>query len=188
MLRSEAIIDRARVIPSYTHPEERQLLCDLAGEIAAGGHIVEIGCLYGGMTAVLALANPSARITCIDDFSWNPRNLALGADALLERLRALGAANLPAIVTGDSQRIGKSWTEPIDLLWIDGGHNYECVSADLANFGPHARVIALHDFANPYWAVHVMRAVAEFLRGRKGWALTAVAHYTVVLRKEGANE
>lgn len=59
-------------IPSWTSTIEREKLAELSAEVPPTGTIVEIGCLYGGSTAVLALSNPSALVRSIDNFSWTP--------------------------------------------------------------------------------------------------------------------
>ena len=63
---------RASPVYSIATEEERGCLAQLAREVPDQGLIVEIGCLYGGVTAVLALSNPSAAVIAIDDFSWHP--------------------------------------------------------------------------------------------------------------------
>lgn len=155
--------------PSWTSEAEREEMIRLAQGVKAGGRIVEIGGLYGGMTAVLALANPEARVTVVDEFSWSPLEDRPKASAaqLLENVKRAGVTNVD-VVTGDSRRIGKTWKDAIDLLWIDGGHSYEFVKSDLDKFGKHAGVIALHDYDNPFWE-SIRRAVEDYLKDHPEW-------------------
>lgn len=46
-------------------------------------------------------------------------------------------------IWADSRKL--KWSEPIDLLFIDGDHSYGGASSDLERFGPLAQVIAMHD-------------------------------------------
>lgn len=167
-------------MPSWTAPKEREMLAQLAAEVPAGGLIVEIGGLYGGVTAVLAQAAPEAQVVVVDDFSWAPRGEA-SEDVLQANMARRGIMNVQ-VVAGDSTVVGPTWDKPIDLLFVDGGHSYDFVAADLRNFGPHARVVACHDFHNPFWP-DIERAVQEWLDAHPQWALDTVVHMLAVLRK-----
>ncbi|HLE91902.1 MAG TPA: hypothetical protein VI753_12190, partial [Anaerolineales bacterium] len=67
-------------------------------------------------------------------------------------------------------------------LWIDGGHSYDYVHADLENFGPHAQVIAVHDYKNPAWAT-IEKAINDFIVDHPEWAISEVVGMVAVLRK-----
>jgi len=169
-------------IPSWTTEAERECLAALAKEVKAGGLIVEIGALYGAITSLLAMNAPDAQVTTIDCFRWSPlSDYALGSAALSARLEGLGIHNV-GIMQADSREIGKTWSAPIDLLVVDGDHHYAGVKADLENFGPHAQVIAAHDYGNDGWP-GVKQAVDEFLSGHPGWRQERVANMLAVLRR-----
>lgn len=178
----QAVIDAAVVRP-LSEINERECLARLAAEVPAGGSIVEIGCLYGGTTGVLALANRGAKVTAIDDFSWHPEDdIPTSAKLLIENMQLIGATNVN-VLEGDSLKIGEAWTYPIDLLFVDGGHTFEIASADLENFGRHAQVIAVHDYENTYWS-GVKQAVTHFLEVHQEFELTEVVHWVAVLRRK----
>lgn len=169
-------------VPSWTSVEERETLARLAEQAPEGCHIVEIGALYGGMTAVMGIANPTARITVIDDFSWSPiPERPAGKAELLRNVTALGVTNV-TVLDADSREIGRTWNQPIELLWIDGGHSYEFVHADLVNFAPWAQVVALHDYDNPFWP-SIRQAVEDYLRDNPGWEIREVVEMVVVLQR-----
>lgn len=171
-------------VPSWTSPAERQELASLASEVPAGGSIVEIGALYGGMTIVMAHANRNTNITVVDNFSWSP--ITNRPASLAEITRNLEAFDVYAqVIEGDSRVIGKAWVASIDLLWIDGGHSYEYVRADLENFGPHAQVIALHDWDNPAWP-DIRRAVEDYISHHPEWEVSHNVEMVVVLRRKAA--
>ncbi len=182
MLNIDEIFERTKEIPSWTSEEERKLLVELAAAVPAGGRIVEIGSLYGGTTAVLALANPEAKITAVDNFSWHPiAGRTASKEALEEVLKTIGAGNVK-VMAGDSREIGPGWSKPIDFLWIDGGHSYEYVFADLTNFGHHTQVIALHDYGNPAWE-SIRKAVEDYIFVNPHWAVDRVVGMAAVLRR-----
>lgn len=170
-------------IPSWTEMNERELLAELSEQTPDGGLILEIGCLYGGTTAVLALSNPKAHVISIDNFSWTPPKYPQVSLALTEKnLKEAGVKN-SMLVQADSREIAKLWESSIDLLWIDGGHSYEYVFSDLVNFAPYAQVVALHDYGNPAWK-SIKQAVDDFLRSHEDFYLDKVVGMIVVLRRK----
>ena len=175
-------VEIARVVRPLTDINERECVAKLAAAVPLGGLIVEIGSLYGGMTAVLGLARPEAKIISIDDYSWHPADdVPTSKELLLANMKSVGVKNVTAR-EGDSRAIGKTWKRKIDLLWIDGGHSYDYVHADLENFGPHAQVIAVHDYKNPAWAT-IEKAINDFIVDHPEWAISEVVGMVAVLRK-----
>ena len=179
----DEIIEKASQIPSWVERSEMEVLAGMV--VPIDGLIVEIGALYGGATAVLALANPKARVVTIDEFSWTPPNHSKAGKAVLRaNLDKLGIENVE-IIEGDSRIVGIGWTEPIDLLFVDGGHDFQYVFTDLINFGPHASVIAVHDYNNPRSAASVNRAVDGFILAYPVWEIVKVVDTMAILgRKE----
>lgn len=170
-------------VPSWTSPAERMELARLAEDTPEGGCIVEIGALYGGMTIVMGQANQLARITSIDNFSWTPPGYDARPACKAEMERNLAAFGVQAeIIEGDSREIGRTWNRPIDLLLIDGGHSYEFVFTDLVNFGPHAQVIACHDWDNPFWPT-IRQAVEDWLQEQRDWEIDHTVETVVVLKR-----
>ena len=174
-------VENARALWPLTDINERECMAKLAADVSPGGLIVEIGSLYGGMTAVLGLARPEAKIVSIDDYSWHPAGYLLTSKKLLlANMKKVGVTNVTAR-EGDSREIGKTWKRKIDLLWIDGGHSYDYVHADLENFGPHAQVIAVHDYKNPAWAT-IEKAINDFIVDHPEWVISEVVGMVAVLR------
>lgn len=175
-------VETARVVRPLTEINERECVARLAAEVPPGGSIVEIGPLYGGMTAVLGLASPDADIVSIDDFGWHPADdVPTSKKLLLANMKLVGVKNVK-VKEGDSRKIGKTWKSPIDLLWIDGGHSFDYVYQDICNFGVHANVIALHDWDNPAWP-DIRQAVEKFIADHVEWSIAEIVGMVVVLRK-----
>ena len=169
-------------IYSITTEAERDCLARLAREVKPHGTILEVGTLYGGVTEVLAKNAPAAEVVTIDNFSWHPETLpANTAASVMASLHSVGVKNF-RIIEDDSREVGKRWNDPIDLLWIDGGHSYEFVYSDLYNFGRHAEVIALHDYNNPIW-LSVRKAIEAFIAKDRIWQIAEVVDMVCVLRK-----
>jgi hypothetical protein len=178
-------VDKAQVVRPLTEINERECLARLAEEVKPDGLIVEIGALYGGMTAVMALANKKAHVITIDDFSWHPADdVPTSAALLMENMAKVGVKNVE-VIEGDSRVIGVTWGEPIDLIFIDGGHSFDWVYPDLCNFAPHAQVVALHDYGNPFWKT-IKQAVDKFLGDHPEWMLAQVVGTVAVLRRSDA--
>jgi precorrin-6B methylase 2 len=178
-------VEKASSIPTLTDVNERELLSQLAKEVPPTSIILEIGCLYGGVTAVLALSNPNAVVYCIDNFSWHPEGFPpTGKKVLLENMQFVGVHNV-SVIEGTSQQAGRLWQTNISLLWIDGGHDFKTVYHDLVTFGHYANVIALHDYDNPAWK-DIRQAVETFLSKpeNSNWYLDQVVGMVAVLRKK----
>lgn len=183
------VIKKAEVLRPLTEIDERECLARLAMEVKprSEGHnkrptIVEIGCLYGGTTAVLALANPDADVICIDTFEWHPEDdVPTSEELLYSNMEKVGVKNV-TVITGDSRVVWKTWREKIDLLFIDGGHSFEWVYSDLSHFAPFSQVIALHDYGNPFWR-SIRQAVDQHLKENPNWRLAEVVGTVAVLRR-----
>jgi SAM-dependent methyltransferase len=147
--REWPIIDK---IEGFLVPGQEWWLYNTACDLRDGAVIVEIGSFKGRSTACLALGclETSKRVYAIDTFNGNDvdfeaRNYFDQFQFNLERLR-LSAYVYPLV--GWSTEIGKQWTEPIDLLFIDGSHQYDDVLADFESFYPHLKpggIVAFHD-------------------------------------------
>lgn len=169
-------------IPTWTSEAERELLSSLAEQVPQSGTILEIGCLYGGATAILALSNPNVQIYSMDDFSWTPEGYPAASQELFQdNMRTLGINNVTSI-KGDSRELWSDWKKHIDLLWIDGGHSFEFVYSDLLHFSKFADVIALHDYKNPFWDT-IEKAIEVFLKSNDKFYLDQTVDMIAVLRK-----
>lgn len=113
---------------------------------------LEIGSLYGGSAERLAQAMPAgSRMVCVDlgYEALKPEWKTL--PALLHRLSSLRERDV-TLVLGSSQdaKVHEAVTAlaPFDLVFIDGGHNYDAVSSDWQMYGPLGRIVAFHDLAS----------------------------------------
>jgi precorrin-6B methylase 2 len=176
-------VKKASKVPTLTSIEERELLSKLAQEVKPGGLIVEIGALYGGVTAVLALSAPEAQVITIDNFSWHPDGFPETSPKLLLENMAIVDVHNVKVIHATSQEASLNWNKHVDLLWIDGGHDFKTVYFDLYTYGQFANVIALHDYGNPAWS-GVQRAINIFLSRDKGWYFDKSVELVAVLRRK----
>lgn len=170
-------------ILSWTTQEEKNALEKLAKEVKPGGHILEIGALYGGTTVILAKSSPQSRITSIDEFSWTPEGYPTPSkEKMLADLKAEGVFNVD-VIDQASEIVAPQWDKDVDLLFVDGGHSYQYIYGDLMNFAAYAQVVACHDYGNPLWE-SVTQAIDDFIFTHSEWYLAEVAGTVAVLRRK----
>lgn len=141
---------------------EGMRLARLAADVPEGGVIVEIGSFRGRSAAFMASGlqqsgKKDVKIYCVD--IWLEESHMQAADRGLKELGLRGYAEL---IRGNSLEVAKTWKKPIDLLFIDGAHDYASVKQDFIAWFPHLKkgnVIMFHDYQN-HWP-GVVRFVEE---------------------------
>lgn len=141
--------------------DEGLLLARLARAVPADGTIVEIGC-YGGLSTAYLLEGSrrnGARVHSIDPFDadldtqqQDRTNLIPGGRKpsraeVGQRLRSFGHDRFE-LIQGFSHDVVRTWDGPIDLLWIDGNHEYQAVKRDYEQWSPFVKLggfLAFHD-------------------------------------------
>lgn len=152
-------------------PVEGRRLAHLAALVPPDLAIVEIGAYLGKSTCYLAAGaalGGGAKVYAID--LWD-----LGRDKLLNRkgvyldferqAASAGLSDRIVPVKGDSVSIARIWNRPIGLLWIDGCHTFEAVTADYEAWHRHVVSdgwIAFHDYGRKKWP-GVKRCVDEIV-------------------------
>lgn len=153
-MKNEAI-KAALQIDGWLSGSEAAALYDLAHD--ATGPIVEIGSWCGRSTAVLALASMAGNyqpVYAIDSFA-PVRETASGkmspasSPALLRaNLDSAGVNGLVHIVAKPSEEAVAEIPDQIDVLFVDGAHDYESAKRDLELYLPKVRIggrVAIHD-------------------------------------------
>jgi len=108
-------------------------VCRLCNDMPnVGKVIVEIGRKFGGSTVVLA-----------SNLSYNDKvysiDTVLHEQQVKENLQKLYCRNQIKLLTGKSQDIGKEWSKPIDLIFIDGDHSFNGTKGDIEVWLPHVK-------------------------------------------------
>lgn len=100
--------------------------------------VVEVGCLHGRSSFALATACPGM-VYCIDPWSddgWNSWKGSIG-----DRFPNVIGIREP------SPEAGSRVPDPVDMVFIDGAHDYDSVVADISYWKPRAKVLLCgHDY------------------------------------------
>lgn len=123
----------AEPIPGWLTRDQAHDLFAAAAEVPAGGLVVEIGSHHGRSAVVLAAALPTgARLVAVDPFPEDWRYGSAGTElrfrANTERAGVAGAIDLRV---GTSGEVRAAWSEPLDLVYVDGKHDFWTVRDDL---------------------------------------------------------
>lgn len=134
--------------------------------------VIEVGAWTGAMT--LVLSGGTDRVYCVDHWHGTPGDntetyiaRAGGPAVVFETFcRNMGDLLMTRVIpiVGESRHIAKIWPAhaKADLIYIDAGHGYADVSADIAAWRKHVRpggTLAGHDYSPQFPGV--MRAVDE---------------------------
>lgn len=155
----------------YLYHEEVDELQRLATTLPEGAHIVNIGAGNGTSGLAFMEARPDLRVTTIDiQLESSPFGCLAGEEAVFRSAGFWGDPRHQQIC-GDSKQIGRDWDQgPVDLVFVDGGHQYHEAKGDLDVWRPHIKpggLLVVHDYekglANKHWP-GVDRAVGEYMQ------------------------
>jgi predicted O-methyltransferase YrrM len=118
---------------------------------------VEIGSARGKSACFVGMAlkeNGGGQLYAIDPHArtnWNDSESVDTYHAMRDNLERLGLNQFVTIVRKSSFDALLGWSEPIDLMFIDGDHSYEGVKADWAGFKPFMKPFSLVVFHDTIW-------------------------------------
>lgn len=124
------------------------------------GKIVEVGTNVGMSTIALAqgqLERSGHPIASVDIFKHRDID---------DNLRRADVADYVDLRIGNSASIAATWSEPIDLLFLDGDHSYRGTAADIrgwSRFVAPGGMLALHDYPGHRGSTEVWRAAYDLL-------------------------
>lgn len=182
-------MERTEGIRGWCNPLQKVIL----ERLAENQVVMEIGCFEGLTTVVMA---PGAKkIICID-FFWMgdppyeedlPGRLVLGKQKpktrqVFERNIAPWREKIEIHEMYSQHAVKLEW-EPLGLLYVDGGHDYDTVTSDLGFLkwvvvGGNA---AFHDSETR--AYGVQRALADFFPDNPEWEMMPATHNLAVYRR-----
>ena len=205
-------------IPGWLTDGQARMLFDAAARTTPGQRIVEIGSFWGRSTIILCLAAPpGVDVVAIDPYprpegveSTGPREIDPGDRELQQFWRNLRAAGVADRVRQVRKFSGEALDDvegPVDLLFVDGAHDYATAHSDVRDWGarvPVGGTMLVHDayssvgvtatqitelfFGSRFRYVGRSRSLAEYRRehvgagGRLGNAARQVAPLPWFLR------
>jgi predicted O-methyltransferase YrrM len=170
-------------IPGWLTDEEGEALYELARTCRGDGVIVEIGSWKGKSTVCLGLgsqAGNSVPIYAIDphaDYRFGDFERNVARAGIAELVRPIASLSQPA---------ADGFDEPIELLFVDGSHEYDLVLEDFEKWVPKVvdgGWVAFHDTT---WTRGPRKVVgAAIYRSRRFKDVRFVVGSTTVARKVG---
>ena len=167
----QTIEDILTSVDGWLHPKEAQLLYRLASQCKARGAIVEIGSWKGKSTICLArgsIAGHKTKIHAIDPHTGSPEHsrefgVVWTFDEFRRNIENAGVNEMVTPIVDYSDAAAKKFNEPVELIFIDGLHEYEGVKIDFDGWFPKVvdhGVMAFHD--STCWP-GVLKCVSEEL-------------------------
>jgi len=153
-------------VPGWLTDEEGEALYDLARACTGRGAIVEIGSWKGKSTICLGLG---ARVGEADRiFAIDPHADYRFGDFKANVERA-GIADLVTPIPSLSQAAAGGFDEPIELLFVDGSHEYDLVLEDFEQWVPkviEGGWVAFHDTT---WTAGPRKVVGQAIYRSRGF-------------------
>jgi predicted O-methyltransferase YrrM len=157
---------RSCYFPGWIQEKEAVALAQAAYNLPADPVIVEVGSFVGKSAVLLAgarKARGSGHVHCIDPFDASGDDFSVPFYERVARRRSIpldqwfaeniAGAGLSDWVTqhkATGQEVGRSWSIPIDLLYLDGDQSPVGARETYEVFAPHLKaggIIALHNTA-----------------------------------------
>ena len=172
-------------VPGWLTDEEGEALYDLARACTGKGVIVEIGSWKGKSTICLGLgsrAGASLPIYAVDphaDYRFGDFKTNVEHAGITDLVRPIASLSQPA---------ADDFDEPIELLFVDGSHEYDLVLEDFEKWVPKVidgGWVAFHDTT---WTAGPRKVVGEAIyRSRRFKDVRFVIGSTTVARKVQRN-
>ena len=157
-------------VGGFLATNQERWLYEAAKATPANGLIVEVGSFLGRSTVSMAFGclETARRIVAIDTFEGNSDDFINGKNnvswegsdffnVFWQHLTARDLAVYVIPIRGMSHDVGRMWSAPINLLFLDGSHNYEDVKQDLELFLPWVvpgGCVAMHDVTEGWPGVY----------------------------------
>jgi hypothetical protein len=100
-------------------------------KLKPGDVYVEIGVDEGGSARTAhEYAKEGVLKVFIDIHDVDPHSVSIGRGKFMEQEGMVGVGKTGAFIHADANTVAKWWNKPIDLIFIDGGHDYTEVKLD----------------------------------------------------------
>jgi len=152
----EETIKITKKIEGWLTEREAKLLFNLARNLKGTGIIVEIGSWKGKSTICLAKGSKEGKrvkVYAIDPHTGSPEHSKRYGkvwtfDEFLQNIKNAGVEDLVVPIAKTSEDAYKSFNLPVDLLFIDGNHEYKSVKLDFELWNNkliEGGIVAFHD-------------------------------------------
>lgn len=140
----------AEQVSGWLKEGQARILWDEAQQLGPGATVLEIGSHQGRSTVVLgaAMRARGGSVIAVDPFVEGKLFGGLSTKEKFERnVAAAGVSEVVEQVADYSTALRPRWTRELDLLYIDGKHDYWTVSDDLrwAAHLPPGGAVVIHD-------------------------------------------
>jgi MMP 1-O-methyltransferase len=172
-------------VPGWLTDEEGEALYDLARACTGKGVIVEIGSWKGKSTICLGLGSRAG--ASLPVYAVDPHADYRFGDFRTNVERA-GIADLVRPIASLSQPAADQFEEPIELLFVDGSHEFELVLEDFEKWVPKVVEDGWVAFHDTTWTAGPRKVVGEAIyRSRRFKDIRFVVGSTTVARKVRQN-
>lgn len=167
----------------YLFHEEVDALKELALMLPENPHVVNIGAGNGTSGLAFMESRSDLHLYTIDiQLEPSPYGCLAGEEAVFRSAGFWGDPRHQQI-HGDSKEIGQRWLDEwgfqVDMVFVDGGHQYHEAKGDLEIWRPLIKpggIMAVHDFEKTVKIWHgVDRAVREYIKTYNDEQLLRVA-------------
>jgi predicted O-methyltransferase YrrM len=184
-------LDDVLRIEGMVRAPDIEVLYEYASKAQKG--IVEIGSYLGQSTVALAYGSRKGHLVpvwAIDSYetytvqvsehithTFTPQNRGY----FMQNIVSAGVADIVRLISLPSTQVARCWDQEIDLLFVDGKHDYDSVLSDLKSWYAYIPVgghILLHDYDLP----SVRKAVKKFLSYGAEWACAEAGAFAVLER------
>ncbi|HEX6663169.1 MAG TPA: class I SAM-dependent methyltransferase [Gaiellaceae bacterium] len=172
-------------VPGWLTDEEGEALYELARACTGAGVIVEIGSWKGKSTICLGLGSQAG--SAVPVYAVDPHADYRFGD-FKDNVTRAGITDLVHPVASLSQAAADDFDRPIELLFVDGSHEYDLVLEDFEKWVPkvvEGGWVAFHDTT---WTAGPRKVVGSAIyRSRRFKDARFVVGSTTVARKVAAN-
>lgn len=141
-------------------PKQERWFFGAAKSVRDNAVIVEIGSFKGRSTVSFGFGciGSNKHIYAIDLFEGDGADYGKGDFQRIfqTNIDRFGLGSYITAVRRHSLEVAAEWNKPIDILFIDGSHEYKDVKADFEAFYPHVKkngIIAFHDIKGKWEGV-----------------------------------
>ncbi|MBN8575709.1 MAG: class I SAM-dependent methyltransferase [Cytophagales bacterium] len=156
--KSYPLIDQ---VPGFLKsPQQERWFFTTARKAPDNAVIVEIGSFQGRSTVSFALGcvGTQKHVYAIDLFEGDNDMYGVGdfQNRFVHHVKSCGVEAHVTPIKQHSLEVAATWSKPIDVLFIDGSHEYDDVKADFHAFFPFVKkggIIAFHDIKGKWEGV-----------------------------------